>query len=162
MLSSDFCSINEVVNKSFFFFKENGFISILSPTSKGIYAKILQWMQDTLDLWTDVKHRISEPWLFWRLKNLVQYGWPPKNNLKPSTYVTTETNCGVCCQIKCTVFGEKMYCFAKRTWTDIFLKKTCGQQAHKRCSTLLNNREMQIKTMRFHAILIKLASIKKL
>ena len=73
--------------------------------------------------WSET-YNLFESWLFWRLKNLVQYGWPPKNNLKPSTYVTTETNCGVCCQIKCTGFGEKMYCFAKRTWTDIFLKKT--------------------------------------
>ena len=73
-------------------------------------------MEDTQLLvnWSE-RHSLFEPWLFWRLKNLVPkkkkkknlvpYGWPPKNKLKPSTYVTTETNCEVCCQI------NKMYCF---------------------------------------------------
>ena len=143
----------------------NGFISTLLP-QREIYAKNnsingghtvtckLKWKAQSL--WALVILKIEKSCSKKKRKkkkNLVPYGWPPKNKLKSSTYVTTETNCEVCCQIKCTVFWGKMYCFGKRTQTDIFLKKTCGQQANERCSTLLNNRQMQIKTMRFHSIL---------
>ena len=40
-------------------------------------------------------------------------------------------------------------------------KKIFHANRNKRCSTSLNNREMQIKTMRYHIILIRIATIKK-
>lgn len=124
-----------------YFFEIGEWLHLYPFTQREIYAKnnSINGGHSSLVNWSGFAYNLFESWLFWRLKNPVQYGWPPKNNLKPSTYVTNETNCGVCCQIKCTVFGEKCS-FGKTTWTDIFLKKTCCQQTHERCSTLLNSR----------------------
>lgn len=108
---SDFCGIKEVVNKSVFL--GNGFISTLL-LQRECMPKCSGKPKTLFDLWTDVRCRISEPWVFWRLKSLASMGDPEKQLKAIYVHVTTEKNWGVCC-----LMSNKMYCFGNFVfWCD--------------------------------------------